>query len=133
MLTKTKILIVDDSSDLLKVLKIFLEKKLYQVSIASTKELFTTELRNFKPDVILLDIYMKDIGDGREICKTLKSNIETKEIPVILMSAANKALENYEECNADAIIEKPFSLSKLIQQIKSVTDAGISADGFPKK
>jgi len=120
LLKKPKILIVDDSIDLLEVLKIFLEGKSCQVCTVNSKELFTTQLKTFKPEVIILDVYVKNFGDGREICRAIKYNIETKNIPVILMSADNKALENYEECNADAIIEKPFNLFKLIQQINSV-------------
>ncbi|MGI8584756.1 MAG: response regulator [Chitinophagaceae bacterium] len=87
-----------------------------------------TELKNFKPDVIILDVYIKSMGDGREICRSIKSDIETKNIPVILMSADYKELENYKECSADAVIEKPFNLLELTKQIESVVDVNIGND-----
>jgi len=116
----TKILIADDSQDLLEALKIFLEGKFYNVCSAITKESLETELKHFKPEIILLDIYIKGIGDGREICRTIKSNKETENIPIILMSADYKALEDYEKCLADTVIEKPFNLSELIKKIESL-------------
>ncbi len=93
MYTKAKILIADDSLDLLDALKLFLEGRSYRVCIVFSEELFTSELKNFKPDVTILDVRVKSMGDGREICRSIKSDIETKNIPVILMSADYKALE----------------------------------------
>ncbi len=65
------------------------------------------------------------MGGGREICRSIKSDIETKNIPVILMSADYKALENYKERSADAVIEKPFNLLELTKQIESVVNVNI--------
>ncbi len=116
----TKILIVDDSQDLLEALKIFLEHKLYEVCAVISKESLENELKNFKPDIIILDIYIKGMGDGREVCRTIKSAEETQKIPIILMSADYKALENYVDCLADAILEKPFHLSELVLKVESL-------------
>ncbi len=125
MYTKAKILIADDSLDLLDALKLFLEERSYRVCTVFSEELFTSELKNFKPDVIILDVRVKSMGDGREICRSIKSDNETKNIPVILMSADYKALENYKECSADAVIEKPFNLLELTKQIESVVNVNI--------
>ena len=120
MSTKSKILIVDDSPDLLDALMIFLQDKSYLISTANSKELLQTELKRFKPDVIILDVFIMNMGDGREICRVIKSNTETMNIPVILMSANYQALENFEQCYADAIVEKPFNLKTLLEKIESV-------------
>ncbi len=130
MYTKAKILIADDSVDLLDALKLFLEEQAYRVCTVFYKELFMSELKNFKPDVIILDVLIKSMGDGREICRSIKSDIETKNIPVILMSADYKALENYKECSADAVIEKPFNLLELTKQIETVVDVNIGNDVY---
>ena len=118
---KIKILILDDSRDLLEALKMFLEDKLYIVCTVYTAKQLTEALFVFKPDLIIIDIYLNGKAEGRDICRIIKSDIETKHIPIILMSASKKALENYEECQADTIIEKPFNLMELVQQIESVT------------
>jgi DNA-binding response OmpR family regulator len=60
------------------------------------------------------------MGDGREVCRTIKSAEETQNIPIILMSADYKALENYADCLADAILEKPFHLCELVSKVESL-------------
>ncbi|MDB5200067.1 MAG: response regulator [Chitinophagaceae bacterium] len=123
MPTKKKILILDDYPELLDALKIFLEGQLYQVRTVTSKELLAAELKRFKPHLIILDVFINGIAHGREICKIIKSDIETKHIPVLLMSVSSKGLENFKECEADAIIEKPFDLSYFLQQIKTLVNA----------
>ena len=120
MLNKTKILILDDYPDLLYVLSLFLQQKFYEVRTVISSRLFKEELISFKPDLIILDIILKDAESGREICSSIKENKDTAHIPVILMSASHAALKNYEECKADAVIEKPFNLSELIFQIETL-------------
>ena len=120
MLNKTKILILDDYPDLLYILSLFLAEKFYEVCTVTSSGLFKEELIRFKPDLIILDIILKDAETGREICSSIKENEDTAHIPVILMSANHTVLKNYEECKADAILEKPFNLSELIFQIETL-------------
>jgi DNA-binding response OmpR family regulator len=118
-------LILDDYADLLDALTIFLEVESFEVCTATTEQLFKKELKRFKPDVIILDVYIKGNCDGRNICKMIKSNSETRQIPVILMSASIHLLKSYEECNANAVIEKPFDLSLLLKKIKELAHYNI--------
>ncbi len=113
------ILILDDSNDLLNVFKIILEINGYEAKTADTKNKFLWELENHKPDLIFLDINVGD-ADGRELCKNLKQKEETKHIPVILISASRDKLESFEDCHADDIIEKPFSIKDIKQKIESL-------------
>ena len=121
MHTQSKILILDDYADLLEVLTIFLKEESFNVCTVVSEELFNTELKRFKPDVIILDVYVKGNCDGRNICKMIKSNSETRDIPVILMSTSMQLLTNYGECNADAVIDKPFDLLFLLEIIRTLT------------
>lgn len=121
MNTKIKILILDDSPDLLDALRIFLEYESCEVYTVGSKELLKTELKRRKPDIIILDVYIHGHADGRAICKIIKSDIETRHIPVLLMSVNKRGLERFEECQADAIIEKPFDLWNLLQKIRYLT------------
>jgi DNA-binding response OmpR family regulator len=122
---KNKILILDDNPDILDVLTIFLEKASYQVCTVMSSGLLYTELKRFKPQLILLDVFIKGIDEGRQICNIIKSDNKTMQIPVILMSVSSKGLENFNECQADAIIGKPFNFPTLLMQIKKlVVDIG---------
>ena len=96
----------------------------FDVRATLTKELFKTELETFIPDIILLDVFIRHL-DGREICKELKSDIETSHLPVLLMSADPRALKNYQEYSADGAIDKPFDLPELLRQIKFLTHSKI--------
>ncbi len=73
----SKIVIIDDSQDLLDVLRFFLVQRGYEVETASTEKDLTSLIRTFSPDLVILDIYLQG-EDGREICKKLRSHIETK-------------------------------------------------------
>jgi CheY-like chemotaxis protein len=68
-----------------------------------------------------MDIFLNGMGDGREICRSLKSDNETKNIPVILMSSNYNVLEFYKKSLADAMIRKPFKIGELIKVIESVS------------
>jgi DNA-binding response OmpR family regulator len=113
------ILIVDDSTDLHQAMSFILELEGHTIKTAASKELLMEELKAATPDVIMLDVQLN--GDnGRDICREIKGNTDTSEVPVILMSANDITLKNYEECGATGVIDKPFSLSELTDKIRSV-------------
>ena len=118
-LRNVNILVVDDSPELLEVFKYFLEHAGYNVISRLTLANIAEEIRDLKPGVILLDVILSG-EDGREICRFLKNTPETMYLPIILMSANHKALEEYRACVADEILQKPFNLSEVIQKIESV-------------
>ena len=114
----SKILIVDDSADLLEVLKFFLEEKGYIVETVSNKSDLLPLTESFSPDLIILDIYLAG-EDGREICKELRSRKGTRYLCILIFSASAPALEEYKEYGADGFIEKPFGLNDIIEKIES--------------
>lgn len=70
-----------------------------------------------KPDLLLLDIWMSG-QDGRQICKALKSRSETKDIPVIMISA-NKDTEKFsKQAGANDFISKPFEMDELLTKVQ---------------
>lgn len=114
------ILIVDDSPEILEVMKFILQElQSYDVRTANSESEMKAELLKFTPDVILLDILLS--GDnGREICRELKDDEATKHIPIILMSASAKLLQHPEECGATDIIAKPFHMNEMTDKVKAV-------------
>ena len=114
------ILVLDDSKNLLQMIKTIFQLHNYEVRTAATRSSLMAHIDIFKPDIILMDVLLNK-SNGREICKEIKQM--NKAIHIILMSTNPKLLENYLEYNADDIIEKPFDndevLNKIIQILSS--------------
>ena len=115
----SKILLVDDSQDLLEAMEFFLKKKGYQVKTAFTKENIINEVKEFSPDLVFLDVFMHGM-DGRQLCLELRKIIETKYLYIILFSSSPTALENHSQYGADGSLEKPFGLNNLVEKIENV-------------
>ena len=117
----SKLLIVDDSAALLEVMKNILERNGYIVKTLNKTTGIFNEIREFQPDLLILDIYLAG-EDGREISKEIKKNDETKYVCILVFSASPKTLEDYKSYYADDFIEKPFDITNLVEKIKSVLD-----------
>jgi DNA-binding response OmpR family regulator len=117
----SKLLIVDDSNALLEVMKNILERNNYTVRTLNSATDLYKEIIEFQPDLLILDIYLAG-EDGREICKKMRNNVETKHICILVFSASPKTLEDYKNYCADDFIEKPFDITSLVEKIKSVLD-----------
>lgn len=114
-----RVLIVDDSKDLLEFLSLLLTKQGYEVQEASSKEELTNCLTVCIPDLILLNVRLKG-EEGKELCKKVKENIFSENVPVILLSASPELLIDYGEWAAEAVIEKPFDILTVVKKIESV-------------
>ncbi|MEO6948373.1 MAG: response regulator [Ginsengibacter sp.] len=111
-----KILVIDDDLDILSVMEILLSMKGFNVEVTSKGENTLPKIESFKPDLILLDVLISGY-DGRVICKQLKSNEETKSIPVIMFSAHPGAAATIADYGANDFIAKPFNVNNLINKI----------------
>jgi two-component system response regulator VicR len=108
-----KILLIDDNRDLLQIIQIILKGQGYETILASSLEEAKVKIRIHKPVLILMDVYLSE-GDGYTFCNQLKTNAETGNIRVIMMSG--------EECNpglirfahADDFMQKPFDYNQLL-------------------
>ncbi len=113
---KKKILVVDDEPDILEFLQVILEEEGYAV-LTSDKGEFLEQLHNGGlPDLILVDVLLSG-KDGREIVKHLKSQEETKHIPVIMFSAHPSAEQTAREAGAEDFLAKPFEIDELLAKV----------------
>jgi DNA-binding response OmpR family regulator len=112
---KKKILIVDDDTDILFVLKLMLEMKGYNVELSSDADKILSPGAE-KPDLMLLDIWMGNY-DGREICQQIKADPSTNSVPVILLSAGRDIEQSAKEAGADDFLAKPFEQKHLLEKI----------------
>jgi DNA-binding response OmpR family regulator len=115
-----KILIVDDEPDLVKLLSMRLKGCDYEVISASDGESGIKKAQKEKPDLIILDILMPRMN-GFEMCKRLKENELTKNMPVIMLTslAQERDLAKGLKEGADCFITKPFSSVDLLCEIKT--------------
>jgi len=122
-----KVLIADDEQDILDLLKYNLVKEGYEVIVARDGTAALQHAR-VKPDVIVLDIMMPGL-DGFEVCKQLKRNADTREIPVIFLSARKSEVDEVIglELGADEYIVKPISIAKLLARIRLVLRRRVAA------
>ena len=111
-----KILIVDDDSISLKILRNILDNNKYSIIQASGGLEAVKMAKNFHPDLIILDIVMPDI-DGGEVADILKNNHSTKNIPIIFLSSLIKKEEEKYSSRRDGIylMSKPYNRDKLIR------------------
>jgi len=115
VINKPTVLIVEDNFDLAEATRHFLEIKRFKVLISDGKNIHEI-LEQQRPDIIILDIFLGAL-DGREICRQLKQNEQTKTIPVIMLSAHDKLSKAYDDNRADGYIMKPFALAELLDEI----------------
>lgn len=112
-----KIYIVEDDESIQDMLKIILEKAGYEITVYSQG---TGILKDdyLLPDIFLLDRQLPDM-DGLDICRFLKSKEDTRDIPVVMISANPHIDELSKNAGADGYIEKPFSINLLLKTIRT--------------
>jgi DNA-binding response OmpR family regulator len=118
---KGKILVVDDEVYITQILEFSLGAEGFEVITANNGELAVEKAVQAQPDLIVLDIMMP-VLDGYETCRRLKRTPETKNIPVILLTAKGREADKklgFEVGAVDYIV-KPFSPSRLIARIEEI-------------
>ncbi len=109
-----RITVADDDPGILDAVGMMLEMEGYQVNATLNGNTILTQTE--LPDVYILDIWMSG-SDGRELCKKLKSEERTKNIPVILISASNDLKRSAESAGADDFLAKPFEIDALLEKV----------------
>ncbi|NWF70694.1 MAG: response regulator [Chloroflexi bacterium] len=116
-----KILIVDDDIDSLKLIGLMLQRQGYEVAAANAGNQALPKALAEHPDLIILDVMMPDIN-GYEVCKRLRANPETKNIPIIMFTAKTLIDDKVIgfEAGADDYLTKPTHPSELASRVKAV-------------
>lgn len=116
--TPIRVLVVDDEKNILDIIKFNLEVEGYEVITSREGEEALRLVKELKPDLILCDIMMPEL-DGLEVCRRLKADGRTNQIPVVMLSARTQAHDKVAsiEAGADDFITKPFDFSDLVARI----------------
>lgn len=115
-----KILIVDDAPANLVLLSRLLTHKGYAVHALTSGAAALAVVSTLLPDLILLDICMPEM-DGYTVCRTLKANPETQEIPVIFISALEEVVDKLKAFAAGGVdyVTKPFQLAEVLARVET--------------
>lgn len=115
------IYIVEDDNNICEIESYALKNSGYQVQEFSNAGDFYKRLQVKKPDLILLDIMLPD-EDGLTIVKKLRDKVETREIPIILVTAKTSEIDKVKglDMGADDYLTKPFGVMELISRVKAL-------------
>ena len=119
MTEQKRILLIDDHQTVFRLLEAIVRIKGYQLIYAESGQQGIVMARQEQPDMILLDVMMPDI-DGFKVCQYLKENEDTKEIPVMFLTARGSEgdLETGLKAGADGFMTKPFQTIDVLKQIE---------------
>ncbi len=118
---KQKVLVVDDDPDIRHLVEAVLQREGFIISSASSAAEFFKTLTHFKPDLVVLDLQLPD-EDGFAIIKKLRSNPNTLNLPVVMLTV--QSVDSYKiaglEIGADDYVVKPFNQGEFVARLRAV-------------
>ncbi|MCB2231343.1 response regulator [bacterium] len=118
---QARVLVVDDEPEITDIVETFLTESGYAVSVENAPQNAINTIRQFKPDLVLLDIMMPQV-DGYSICNELKKDPTLSHIPVIFLTGKdrNDDMGRSFKVGGDMFIKKPFSCERLLEIVNIV-------------
>ncbi|MDD6733503.1 MAG: response regulator transcription factor [Lachnospiraceae bacterium] len=118
MVSKQKILIVDDDNNIAELISLYLTKECFETLIVNDGESALEAIPGFQPNLILLDLMLPGI-DGYQVCREVRTKSQT---PIIMLSAKGEIFDKVLglELGADDYMEKPFDSKELVARVKAV-------------
>jgi len=117
----SRILLVDDEPNVVKLLTMRLKLSGYDVITANNGQEGLEKAQQEKPDLIILDLMMPQLN-GYEVCMMLKQDTRYRKVPIIVLSAKAQERDKQlgKECGSDAFLSKPYQPEALLSQIKAL-------------
>ena len=116
-----KILVIEDEKDIQELLQLYLKRDGYDVHIAKDGETGLRKASQERYDLVLLDLMLPHM-DGLEICRNLRSQDQTADLPIIMITAKGEEADRIVglEMGADDYITKPFSPREVLARVKAI-------------
>jgi two-component system response regulator MprA len=116
-----KVLVIDDEENIIEFIRLGLRYEGFQVESASDGEQGVNAAQRIDPDVIILDVMMPGI-DGLEVCRRLRSNPTTIDIPILMLTAKDDVRDRITglRTGADDYLTKPFDFDELLERIRAI-------------
>lgn len=126
-----RVLIVEDSDSIAKMIEALLAARGHEVRCVASGARGIEEALSWRPNAVCLDINLPGAFDGIEVCEKLRADPATRELPILVISATNddEVKRRAMEKGATAFYEKPFSPLALLKEIEAV--ARRSVPGIP--
>jgi len=117
-----RVLIVEDSDSICRMIEALVSARGFEVRSAASGARGLEEAFAWRPHVILLDINLPGSYDGLQVCTKLRGDPQTKDVPVIIISAMNddEVKRRAAACGANAFYDKPFSPLALLKEIEAL-------------
>ncbi len=119
MKENAKILVVDDDSGIGEMLQTLLEFYNFEVTVTERPDQTEKLIQENNIDLVMLDMLISGVN-GTEVCARLRKNEETKDVPVLMMSALHDAGSKCRKAGANDFIAKPFEMDDLIARINKI-------------
>jgi len=131
---QSKVLVIDDEENIIEFIKLGLRYEGFQVESAPDGPQGVAAAQRINPDLIILDWMLPGGMDGLEVCRRLRTNPTTEDIPVLMLTAKDEVRDRVAglEMGADDYLTKPFSFEELVARIRAILrrkSRGTAAEG----
>jgi DNA-binding response OmpR family regulator len=119
--SKPRIVVVDDEILIRETVRLSLEHAGYAVTVVEDAARAFDEVKEAKPALVIMDLYMPGL-DGRDVCRKLKKDAATKDVPVILFTGSNEAVDVVTGLDSGAVeyLTKPIDGEVLVRKIRQI-------------
>lgn len=116
-----KVLVIDDAENIVEFVKLGLKYEGFQVEAASNGSEGLAAAQRLDPALVILDLMLPDM-DGLEVCRRLRSNPTTQDVPILMLTAKDEVRDRITglDSGADDYLTKPFSFDELMARIRAV-------------
>jgi len=116
-----KVLVIDDEENIIEFIRLGLRYEGFQVESAPDGEQGIIAAQRINPDLIILDLMLPGI-DGLEVCRRLRSNPTTKDIPILMLTAKDEVRDRIAglRTGADDYLTKPFDFDEMLERIRAI-------------
>lgn len=128
------VMVIEDEIDISRLVKDYLEKEGYRVTLLADGAQGMAEVLKVKPDLLLLDLMLPGM-DGLEICKKVRSRPEVSHLPILMLTAKGEETDKIIglELGADDYLTKPFSPKELVARVKALLRRTDRREPFQKR
>jgi len=125
---RSRVLVVDDEPDLVRILEFGLKAAGYEVVTASDGQEGLKKAREVQPDIILLDLMLPKL-DGYKVCRLLKFDERYKQIPIMILSARTQEGDQTlaHEMGANRFMTKPYEFAEILEHIQALLKEAAAA------
>lgn len=116
-----RVLVIDDEPEITDIVETFLTEAGYTVTVENSSRRAVSKAREFKPDVVILDIMMPDM-DGYQVCQDMKQDPNLAGTPIVFLTGKDRSddMGRSFKAGGDMFIKKPFSCERLLEIVNIV-------------